>query len=110
MLRSLRHIAETIDAVMIAEGSFPVEGPLEDSSAAPRIGDGKEVGLKADLFNVFNRQVAEVIEERYNTGTGLRNTYGAVLSYSNPRSVKFTPALPKTETGKIQRFKLRTKA
>ena len=27
-------------AVMIAEGSFPVEGPLEDSSAAPRIGDG----------------------------------------------------------------------
>ena len=48
--------------------------------------------LKADLFNVFNRQVAEVIEERYNTGTGLRNTYGAVLSYSNPRSVKFTVA------------------
>lgn len=27
-------------AVMIAEGSFPSEGPLEDSSAAPRIGDG----------------------------------------------------------------------
>ena len=27
-------------AVMIAEGSFPNEGPLEDSSAAPRIGDG----------------------------------------------------------------------
>jgi two-component system, sensor histidine kinase PdtaS len=27
-------------AVMIAAGSFPSEGPLEDSSAAPRIGDG----------------------------------------------------------------------
>jgi two-component system, sensor histidine kinase PdtaS len=27
-------------AVMIAEGLFPSEGPLEDSSAAPRIGDG----------------------------------------------------------------------
>ncbi|MEN9504959.1 MAG: hypothetical protein RI958_885 [Actinomycetota bacterium] len=27
-------------AVMVAEGSFPTEGPLEDSSAAPRIGDG----------------------------------------------------------------------
>lgn len=27
-------------AVMVAEGSFPSEGPLEDSSAAPRIGDG----------------------------------------------------------------------
>ncbi len=27
-------------AVMVAEGAFPSEGPLEDSSAAPRIGDG----------------------------------------------------------------------
>jgi two-component system, sensor histidine kinase PdtaS len=27
-------------AVMVAEGSFPTKGPLEDSSAAPRIGDG----------------------------------------------------------------------
>ena len=27
-------------AVMVAEGSFPSQGPLEDSSAAPRIGDG----------------------------------------------------------------------
>jgi len=27
-------------AVMVSEGSFPSEGPLEDSSAAPRIGDG----------------------------------------------------------------------
>jgi len=53
------------------------------------------LSLKADLFNVFNRQAAEVIEERYNTGTGLRNTYGAVLSYSNPRSVKFTVAYDK---------------
>lgn len=51
--------------------------------------------LKADVFNVFNRQVAEVIEERYNTGTGLRNTYGAVQSYSTPRVVKFTVAFDK---------------
>ncbi len=27
-------------AVMVADGTFPAEGPLEDSSAAPRIGDG----------------------------------------------------------------------
>jgi hypothetical protein len=51
--------------------------------------------LKADIFNVFNRQVAEVIEERYNTGTGLRSTYGAVQSYSAPRSVKLTIAYDK---------------
>ena len=51
--------------------------------------------MKADVFNVFNRQVAEVIEERYNTGTGLRNTYGAVQSYSAPRYVKLTVAFDK---------------
>ena len=33
-----------------------------------------------------------------------------IAPYKYPRSVKFTPALPKTETGKIQRFKLRTEA
>ena len=50
--------------------------------------------LQADMFNVFNRQVAEVIEERFNNG-GPRNTYGAVQSYSAPRSVKFTVAYDK---------------
>jgi 2-aminobenzoate-CoA ligase len=30
-----------------------------------------------------------------------------IAPYKYPRSVKFTPALPKTETGKIQRFRLR---
>ena len=46
------------------------------------------VTFKVDVFNVFNRQVAESIEERYNSGTGLRSTYGTVLSYSSPRYVK----------------------
>ena len=44
--------------------------------------------FKLDVFNIFNRQVAESIEERYNSGTGLRSTYGTVLSYSGPRYVK----------------------
>jgi len=30
-----------------------------------------------------------------------------IASYKYPRSVKFTDALPKTQTGKIQRFRLR---
>ena len=51
--------------------------------------------LKADVFNVFNRQVAEVVEERYNTGTGLSRNYGAVQSYSAPRSVKITVSYDK---------------
>ncbi len=51
--------------------------------------------LQVDVFNVFNRQVTESIEERYNTGTGLRNTYGAVQSYSTPRYAKFTVSYDK---------------
>ena len=30
-----------------------------------------------------------------------------IAPYKYPRSVKFTTALPKTQTGKIQRFQLR---
>jgi hypothetical protein len=57
--------------------------------------------LQADVFNVFNRQVAEVIEERRDTGAGLganatiRNTYQSVQSYSAPRTVRFTVAYDK---------------
>jgi hypothetical protein len=46
------------------------------------------VKFKVDVFNIFNRQVAENMEERYNSGTGLRSTYGSVLSYGAPRYVK----------------------
>ncbi len=53
------------------------------------------VKFKADVFNVFNRQVAEVVEERKNQGTGLRSTYQAVQSYSAPRIVKLTIAYDK---------------
>jgi 2-aminobenzoate-CoA ligase len=31
-----------------------------------------------------------------------------IAPYKYPRSVKFTEALPKTQTGKIQRFRLRS--
>jgi 2-aminobenzoate-CoA ligase len=31
----------------------------------------------------------------------------AIAPYKYPRSVKFVSALPKTQTGKIQRFRLR---
>ena len=55
----------------------------------------KGLKLKVDIFNLFNRQVAEVIEERYNAAGGsssVRTTYSSVQAYSTPRSVKFTVA------------------
>lgn len=54
--------------------------------------------LQATMFNVFNRQVAEVIEERYNTGdhgSSVSRSYGAVQSYSAPRFVRLSVAYDK---------------
>jgi 2-aminobenzoate-CoA ligase len=33
---------------------------------------------------------------------------GEIAPYKYPRAVEFVDALPRTETGKVQRFKLRT--
>ena len=49
--------------------------------------------LKVDVFNAFNRQSIETIEERYNTpggATTVWSRYGHVESYSAPRSVKLS--------------------
>lgn len=49
--------------------------------------------LKVDVFNAFNRQSIETIEERYNTPGGASTVwsrYGHVESYSAPRSVKLS--------------------
>jgi len=35
---------------------------------------------------------------------------GAIAPYKYPRRVEFVDALPRTETGKLQRFKLRERA
>lgn len=48
--------------------------------------------LKIDVFNVFNRQAAETVSERYNQtpseGSPIANAYGTVLSYNTPRTIR----------------------
>ena len=46
--------------------------------------------LKADVFNVFNRQAAQNQTESYNTGLGQNALYGNVVSYTAPRSVRLS--------------------
>lgn len=49
--------------------------------------------VRVDVFNVFNRQAIETVEERYNAPGGssaVWSRYGHVESYSAPRYVKFT--------------------
>jgi hypothetical protein len=48
------------------------------------------LSLKADVFNVFNKQVAQSVEERWNNGNGMRSTYERILSTTTPRYVRLT--------------------
>jgi hypothetical protein len=53
----------------------------------------KGVGVKFDIFNVLNRQVAQTVLERYNNPLGattIRNDYMTIDSYTAPRSMKLT--------------------
>lgn len=53
--------------------------------------------FKADVFNVFNRQVGEAVEERRHArgATAVQNIYGLIQSYSAPRSAKITVSYDK---------------
>ncbi len=54
----------------------------------------KGLTFQVDVFNLFNRQTVQAVQETYDSGVGpgspILSTYGSVLSYTNPRSVKFT--------------------
>jgi len=50
----------------------------------------KGLVLKADVFNVFNRQAAQNMTETYNSGNVVNPLYGNIISYTSPRSMRFT--------------------
>lgn len=50
----------------------------------------KGLALKVDVFNLFNKQTIQTIDETYNVGTQVSGTYGRVISYTAPRSVRLT--------------------
>ena len=70
-------------------GRMPWDTRLDLNVAySPRIVKG--LILKADVFNVFNRQTAQNQTESYNTGKAVNALYGNVISYTAPRSVKLS--------------------
>ena len=48
------------------------------------------LALKVDLFNVFDKQITQSVEERWNQGNGMRSTYERTLSTTTPRYVRLT--------------------
>ncbi|HEY0491617.1 MAG TPA: TonB-dependent receptor [Telluria sp.] len=50
----------------------------------------KGLSLKMDVFNAFNRQAAQTLDEVYNSGASVSPTYHRVISYTTPRYFRFT--------------------
>ena len=48
------------------------------------------LAVKLDIFNVFDTQTTQKVVERYNTNQGRYALYESVMSYTAPRSMKFT--------------------
>ncbi|MCU6434909.1 TonB-dependent receptor [Undibacterium sp. Jales W-56] len=46
--------------------------------------------FRLDIFNVFNAQTVQKVEERFNNRNVLRATYGQVISVTSPRTAKIT--------------------
>ena len=62
----------------------------------------------AALLAMGGMAVAQTTKPDAETTKRLQDHVKATIApYKYPRSVKFTTALPKTQTGKIQRFQLR---
>lgn len=53
----------------------------------------KGLAFKVDVFNLFNKQHIDVVEETHNTGgygSPILPTYERVISYSDPRSIRLS--------------------
>jgi len=74
-----------------SQGNLPIDARL-DLNLTFKPAMAKDLAFKVDVFNVFNRQADQNIEERYNVGstTAIATTYGRTISYTAPRSVKLT--------------------
>ncbi|MEV4780175.1 TonB-dependent receptor [Burkholderia sp. LMU1-1-1.1] len=71
-------------------GRLPWDKRL-DANLAYRPQIIKGLSLKVDVFNVFNKQTEQTIDETYNLdGTAISSLYGRVISYTAPRSVRLT--------------------
>ena len=70
-------------------GTLPTDSRLDlNFSYKPSMVKGLQ--LRADVFNVFDAQTVQNVEERYNSGTRVRATYETPLSLTTPRSIKLT--------------------
>jgi 2-aminobenzoate-CoA ligase len=109
------HFAARTDDMIISSG-YNIAGP-EVEAALLSHHDVKECAV----IGVPDEERGQIVEAHVvlrdgvaadaNTARKLQDHVKATIApFKYPRSLKFTDALPKTQTGKIQRFRLRPKA
>jgi len=86
---SAYHMCNGISSPRGALGRLPTEVRL-DANLIYRPALVKGLSLKWDVYNVFNRQVTQTVDEVYNSGTTVASTYGRTISYTPPRTMRFS--------------------
>ena len=107
------HFAARSDDMIISSG-YNIAGP-EVEAALLAHGDVAECGVvgapDADRGQIVEAHIvlADGVAASEDTAKRLQDhVKAAIAPYKYPRSVKFINALPKTQTGKVQRFRLRS--
>ena len=98
---------------MIVSGGYNIAGPEVEAALmmAPEVAECAAVASPdADRGHIVKAYVvlAECVEASDETAKTLQDFVKATIApYKSPRAVAFVDELPKTKTGKIQRFRLR---
>ncbi len=106
------HFAARSDDIIVSAG-YNIAGPEVEAAllSHPNVKECAVIGIPDDERGQIVQ--AHVVLENgvaggSETARELQNHVKATIApYKYPRSIKFTDTLPKTETGKIQRFRLR---
>jgi 2-aminobenzoate-CoA ligase len=106
------HFAARSDDMIISSG-YNIAGPEVEASllSHPHVVECAVVGVPDDARGQIVQAhvvLVEGVEPSDQTiATLQQHVKAAIAPYKYPRSIVFTDALPKTQTGKIQRFRLR---
>src|SRR5690606_3266543 len=109
------HFAARTDDMIVSAG-YNIAGPEVEAAllAHPDVIECAVIGVPDEARGQIVEAhvvLAEGVEPNEETRKRLQeHAKQAIAPYNYPRSLKFVSALPKTQTGKIQRFRLREEA
>jgi 2-aminobenzoate-CoA ligase len=109
------HFAARADDMIISSG-YNIAGPEVEAAllAHPHVAECAVVGAPDEERGQIVQAHVVLKDGVAGDATCIKalqeHVKGAIAPYKYPRSVMFVAALPKTQTGKIQRFKLKQSA